>query len=110
MNQEQQISAEQSGPSTTAGAWGMRNTGLIMGDPSKNYVKEFTGIWALKPNADLVAFTKALAPGGWLNPPGVFLEHDHKARADPNGALVRHQDTILRRLYPRLHFSVRWNR
>jgi hypothetical protein len=42
----------------------MRNTGLIMGDPSKNYVKEFTGIWALKPNADLVAFTKALAPGG----------------------------------------------
>ena len=27
-------------------------------------------MWALKPDADLVAFTKTLAPGGWMNPPG----------------------------------------
>jgi uncharacterized protein (DUF433 family) len=37
---------------------------------SKNEVKEFTGMWRLKPDADLVAFTKTLAPGGWINPPG----------------------------------------
>jgi uncharacterized protein (DUF433 family) len=36
----------------------------------KNEVKEFTGMWRLKPDADLVAFTKTLAPGGWINPPG----------------------------------------
>jgi hypothetical protein len=70
MNQEQQISAERSGPSTTAGDWGLRHRGLVMGDPNKNYVKKFTGMWPLKPDADLVAFTKALAPGGWINPPG----------------------------------------
>jgi hypothetical protein len=36
----------------------------------KNAVQEFTGMWRLKPDADLVAFTRALAPGGWINPPG----------------------------------------
>jgi hypothetical protein len=35
-----------------------------------NKVREFTGMWRLKPDADLVAITKALAPGGWINPPG----------------------------------------
>lgn len=36
----------------------------------RNEVKEFTGMWRLKPDADLVALTKVLAPGGWINPPG----------------------------------------
>ena len=27
-------------------------------------------MWRLKPDADLVTFTKVLAPGGWINPPG----------------------------------------
>jgi hypothetical protein len=62
--------AAQSSPTTTAGAWGLRYPGLVMGKGGKNEVKEFTGMWRLKPDADLVAFTKALAPGGWLNPPG----------------------------------------
>ena len=57
-------------PTTTSGAWGLRNPGLIMSKGGKNYVKEFTGMWRLKPDADLVKFTKALAPGGWINPPG----------------------------------------
>ncbi len=57
-------------PSTSASLWGLRYPGLIMGKGGKNDVKEFTGMWPLKPDADLVAFTKALAPGGWINPPG----------------------------------------
>ena len=59
-----------SGPSTSAGTWGLRYPGLVMGRGGKNEVKEFTGMWRLKPDADLVKFTKALAPGGWINPPG----------------------------------------
>jgi hypothetical protein len=54
MHQEQRISAEQSGASTSAGAWGLRYPGLVMGKGSKNEVKEFTGMWRLKPDADLV--------------------------------------------------------
>ena len=55
-------------------AWGLRLPGLIMtGNGGKNEVKEFTGMWPLKPDADLVAFTKALAPGGWINPPGKIV-------------------------------------
>jgi hypothetical protein len=57
-------------PLTSAARWGLRHTGLVMSKGGKNEVKEFTGMWRLKPDADLVAFTKALAPGGWLNPPG----------------------------------------
>jgi len=60
----------QSAPTTNAGAWGLRYTGLAMGQGGKNSVKEFTGMWRLKPDADLVALTAALAPGGWINPPG----------------------------------------
>ena len=63
-------STAQSKPLTSAGAWGLRYGGLIQGESGKNQVKEFTGMWRLKPDADLVAFTKVLAPGGWVNPPG----------------------------------------
>ncbi len=59
-----------SGPSTSADAWGLRHPGLVMRAGGKNEVKEFTGMWRLKPDVDLVAFTKVLAPGGWINPPG----------------------------------------
>ena len=63
-------STAQSAPATSASAWGLRYSGLVMGPGGKNYVKEFTGMWRLKPDADLDALTKTLAPGGWLNPPG----------------------------------------
>jgi hypothetical protein len=63
-------STAQSVPATSASAWGLRYSGLVMGPGGKNYVKEFTGMWRLKPDADLDALTKTLAPGGWLNPPG----------------------------------------
>jgi hypothetical protein len=70
MTGKNESSMKQAGPTTTAGAWGLRYPGLVMSKGSKNEVKEFTGMWALKPDADLVRFTKALAPGGWINPPG----------------------------------------
>jgi hypothetical protein len=70
VDRERDNSAEQSGPSTSSSAWGLRYPGLVMGAGSRNEVKEFTGMWALKPDADLVKFTKALAPGGWIDPPG----------------------------------------
>jgi hypothetical protein len=52
---------EQTGPNTSAGAWGLRYPGLVMSTGGKNEVKEFTGMWRLKPDADLVAFTDALS-------------------------------------------------
>jgi hypothetical protein len=55
---------------TAADGWGLRYPGLVMSTGDKNTVKEFTGMWRLKPDADLVKFTKALVPGGWINPPG----------------------------------------
>ena len=58
-------------PTTSAAGWGLAYPGLgVSTDDSKNVVMEFTGIWPLKPDADMVAFTKALAPGGWPDPPG----------------------------------------
>ena len=70
MTGKQDTSATQVGPTTTGGAWGLSYPGLRMGQGSTNQVQEFTGMWALKPDADLVKFTKALAPGGWIKPPG----------------------------------------
>ncbi|CDM62304.1 MULTISPECIES: hypothetical protein [Rhizobium] len=46
---------------TSAGGWGLRYPGLVMGKGSKNEVKEFTGMWGLKSGADLVAFTDTLS-------------------------------------------------
>jgi hypothetical protein len=70
MTSKDDTSTKQAGPTTSAGAWGLRYPGLVMGKGGKNEVREFTGMWALKPDCDLVAFTRALAPGGWINPPG----------------------------------------
>jgi hypothetical protein len=38
-----------------------------MGKGGKNEVKEFTGMWALKPDADLVAFTDTRSGSAWGN-------------------------------------------
>jgi hypothetical protein len=70
MAQQRKDTKTQTEPKTTASSWGLRYPGLVMGKGGANEVKEFTGMWALKPDADLVALTKALAPGGWINPPG----------------------------------------
>ena len=58
------------GPTTSAGAWGLRYPGLVMSTGGKNEVKEFTGMWPLKPNYNLKEITDTLVPGGLLVPPG----------------------------------------
>jgi hypothetical protein len=63
------------GPSTppaplgSASAWGLRHPGLSMAK-GRNAVTEFTGMWPLRPDADLHALTRFLVPGGWVHPKG----------------------------------------
>jgi hypothetical protein len=63
-------SDDQTRSTATSSAWGLRYPGLALSTDDGNQVTEFTGMWPLKPDADLVALTKVLAPGGWVNPPG----------------------------------------
>ena len=46
--------------STSAGARGLRYPDLVIANGAKNDVKKFTCMWRVTPDADLVAFTKAL--------------------------------------------------
>ncbi|MGO6668242.1 hypothetical protein [Rhizobium ruizarguesonis] len=59
-----------------ASGWGLRYPGLVMGKGGKNEVKEFTGMWGLKPDADLVAFTDTLSRDVpvWGGPGKTFSE------------------------------------
>ena len=52
---------------------------------------EFTGIWPLKPDADMVYVHEGCwRRGGWPDPPGQsFSERYDEARAHPDGPLVR---------------------
>lgn len=52
------MSQEKSAPSK--GGYDLRHPGLIMKDGDRE-VHEFTGMWPLKPNADMEEFTKTLA-------------------------------------------------
>ncbi len=62
------MSQEKSAPSKNAGAYDLRHPGLIMKD-GNGEVHEFIGMWPLKPNADLVEFTKTLAFSDFWDPP-----------------------------------------
>jgi hypothetical protein len=57
-----------SATTTSNGTWDLRQPGLIMKDGERE-VHEFTGMWPLKPDADLVKFTKVLAFREFWNPP-----------------------------------------
>lgn len=61
---------QQTGRSTSAASWDLRHPGLIMKDGDRE-VHEFTGMWPLKPDADLVKFTKTLAFREFWNPPSM---------------------------------------
>lgn len=63
-------SAANSSASTAASPWGLRYPGLVMSTGGRNEVKEFTGMWPLKPNFNLKEITDTLVPGGLLVPPG----------------------------------------
>jgi hypothetical protein len=59
----------QSGKGANGAAYDLRHPGLIMKD-GNGEVHEFTGMWPLKPDADLEVLTGGLAPGGFVEPAG----------------------------------------
>ncbi|RUW86123.1 hypothetical protein [Mesorhizobium sp. M1E.F.Ca.ET.063.01.1.1] len=68
MNNKPANSEFQSGSSSSAASWDLRHPGLLMKDGDRE-VHEFTGMWPLKPDADLVKFTNTLAFHEFWNPP-----------------------------------------
>jgi hypothetical protein len=71
-----ETTASQAGQATTTGAWDLRHPGLIMKGSNGEEVHEFTGMWPLKPDADLVAFNNGLSrePPFWGGPGKTFSE------------------------------------
>ena len=61
-------STKQANRTTSAGAWDLRHPGLIIKEGERE-VHEFTGMWPLKPDADLVKFIKSLAFREFWTPP-----------------------------------------
>ncbi len=57
MSQNQSNSTERI---TSAGAWDLRHPGLVMKGANGEEIHEFTGMWPLKPDADLVEMQNAL--------------------------------------------------
>jgi hypothetical protein len=68
MSEAQRKLSEQSKPTTSGVGWDLRHPGLIMKDGERQ-VHEFSGMWPLKPNADLSTATKTLAFREFWNPP-----------------------------------------
>lgn len=66
---------EQSGPDSNAVGWDLRHPGLIMKDGERE-VHEFTGMWPLKPDADLMDMQNTLSrePPFWGGPGKTFSE------------------------------------
>ena len=102
------MSQEQSNSTTSAGAWDLRHPGCIMKGGNGEEIHEFMGMWPLKPDADLVGFTRCAEPRGpflgraWKD----VLGGDDDAWPDPDGALVRrHQHRV--RSHPLLRLAVR---
>ena len=67
-------SIETAGSSSNSNGWGLRYPGLVMGKGGRNEVKEFIGMWPIRPDADLETLTTTLAPGGWNPPEMTFAE------------------------------------
>jgi hypothetical protein len=74
MTQKQRTA--QSAPATSAASWDLRHPGLIMTGSNGEEIHEFTGMWPLKPDADLVAITDGLSrePPYWAGPLKTFSE------------------------------------
>ena len=67
---------KQAGPATSAGEWDLRHPGLLMTGSNGEVVHEFTGMWPLKPDADLVELTYGLSREApyWGGPLRTFSE------------------------------------
>ena len=63
-------------PTTSAVGWDLRHPGLIMKGGNGAEVHEFTGMWPLKPDADLVDVTNGLSREApyWAGPGKTFSE------------------------------------
>jgi hypothetical protein len=70
------ISAVLSGPGTSPASWDLRHPGLIVKGANGAEVHEFTGMWPLKPDADLVDMQNTLSrePPFWGGPGKTFSE------------------------------------
>ena len=100
--------AAQSAPTTSAGAWDLRHPGLVMKGANGEEIHEFTGMWPLKPDADLVDMENTLSREApfWGRAWKDVLGGDDAPWPDPDGALVRrHQHRV--RSHPLLHLAVR---
>jgi hypothetical protein len=53
--------SKQTGPTTSAASWDLRHPGLIVTGANGEEVHEFTGMWPLKPDADLVDMQNTLS-------------------------------------------------
>jgi hypothetical protein len=73
-SEKSSVSTTESGPSTSAASWDLRHPGLIM-KAGDGEVHEFTGMWPLKHDADLVLPLNTLAfPEFWGGPLSTFSE------------------------------------
>ena len=95
-------------PTSGGGTWGMRYPGLTMQTTGRNTVKEFTGMWPLKHDADLEALQAVAGAGG----SGLRLtfrsrRRPHRWGLIRHGALVRRPNAGLRWLRTVLRHTVR---
>ena len=70
------MSQEQSKSTNSAGSWDLRHPGLVMKGANGEEIHEFTGMWPLKPDADLVEMQNALTREApfWAGPGRTFAE------------------------------------
>ena len=78
----------QSAPAASGAAWDLRHPGLIMTGANGEEIHEFTGMWPLKPDADLVVMTDGLSREApyWGGPGRTFSEATTAASARSPGA------------------------
>jgi hypothetical protein len=69
-------SITETGPVKSAASWDLRHPGLIMTGSNGEEIHEFSGMWPLKPDADLVAITDGLSREApyWGGPGRTFSE------------------------------------
>ena len=60
------MASNRSGPVSSSQGWGLRSDGLVMGHGLANDVREFTGMWGLKADADPEQITQTLAADWFL--------------------------------------------
>lgn len=73
------MSNDNSGPVSSAGSWGLRDSALSVKTTGNNDVQEFNGVWGLKPDADVQTIVDTLA-SEWFVPTTMKLALIRTAR------------------------------